>query len=471
MEKSNKIKNLSQNAILFTISGFGTRIVSFFLVPFYTYVLSTGEYGKVDLVTTTVQLLIPILTINIQDAVLRFSLDEQYQKEDVISVGFQIVCLSTVVLSVGLFVLKFFGIITLEANYILFLYVSFIVGAINNNLSMYIKAKNQVRVLAVWGIINTIITCICNLLLLLVLKMGVNGYMIAYVSGTIVADIGMFLSGNVLCDLKKSRNTFKITCIMLLYSAPLIANSLGWWINNASDRYILTYFCGAAINGVYAVSYKIPSILSALQSVFYNAWSISSITEFDAEDTDGFIGDTYTLYSSLSFLACSLIMLLNIYIARLLYSKDFFLAWRYVPLLLIGTAFNGLGLFDGCIYTAVKRTKDISITTIISALINTLLNFLLIPIIGAYGAAFATMVGYFAIWVTRTVGLKKIIRMKVDWKCQIAMIATILIQCVVASISGNVFYQIPFVLLLCMFQRKILFRLLDKFVALSGLKR
>ena len=139
--------------------------------------------------------------------------------------------------------------------------------------------------------------------------------------------------------------------------------------------------------------------------------------------------------------------------------------------MLIGTAFNGLGLFDGCIYTAVKRTKDISITTIISALINTLLNFLLIPIVGAYGAAFATMVGYFAIWVTRTVGLKKIIRMKVDWKCQIAMIATILIQCVVASISGNVFYQIPFVLLLCMFQRKILFRLLDKFVALSGLKR
>lgn len=471
MGKNNKIKKLSQNTLLFTISGFGTRIVSFFLVPFYTYVLSTDEYGKVDLVTTTVQLLIPILTINIQDAVLRFSLDEKYQKEDVVAVGFQTICLSTIVISFGLFVLKFFGIITLEVNYILFLYVSFIVGAINNNLSMYIKAKNQVRVLAVWGITNTIITCICNLFLLLVLKIGVNGYMIAYVSGTFVADIGMFLSGNVLCDLKKSQNTSKIICTMLFYSAPLIANSLGWWINNASDRYILTYFCGAAINGVYAVSYKIPSILSALQSIFYNAWSVSSITEFDADDTDGFIGDTYTVYSSLSFLVCSLIMLLNIYIARLLYSKDFFMAWRYVPLLLIGTVFNGLGLFNGCIYTAVKRTKYISITTIISALINTLLNFLLIPIVGAYGAAFATMVGYSAIWLTRIIGLKKIIRMKVDWKCQIGMIVTILIQCVVASISGNAFYQIPFVLVLCIFQHKILFKLSDKLVSLLGLKR
>lgn len=81
MEKSNKIKNLSQNALLFTISGFGTRIISFFLVPLYTYVLSTDEFGSVDLVTTTAQLLIPVLTINIQDAVLRFSLDKTIKRK------------------------------------------------------------------------------------------------------------------------------------------------------------------------------------------------------------------------------------------------------------------------------------------------------------------------------------------------------------------------------------------------------
>lgn len=471
MKKNSKIKNLSQNALLFTISSFGTRIVSFFLVPFYTYILSTSEYGAVDLVTTTVQLLIPILTVNIQDAVLRFSLDEQYRQEDVIVVGFRTIGLSTILLTIGLFILRLLGILTLEPNYILFLYVSFIVGAINNNLSMYIKAKNQVRVLAVWGIINTLITCIFNLLLLLVLKLGVNGYMLAYVSGTIVADIGMLLSGKVLEDLRRSRNNPTIAHEMLIYSAPLIANSLGWWINNASDHYILTYFCGASINGVYAVAYKIPSILSALQAIFYNAWSISSITEFDEDDTDGFIGDTYTAYSSLSFLMCSLIMLLNVFIARLLYSKDFFHAWKYVPLLLVGTVFNGLGLFNGCIFTAAKRTKDISVTTIISALINTLLNFWLIPSVGAYGAAFATMIGYLTICFTRIVGLKKIIRMNVDWKCQLSMLATILIQCFVASISGNIFYQLPFVLILCIFQRKILLKLFNKFIFLLKLKR
>lgn len=464
--KSNKIKSLSQNALLFTISSFGTRIISFFLIPFYTFVLLPDEFGSVDLVNTTVQLLIPILTINIQDAVLRFSLDKKYKPEDAICVGFRVVGISTVFLSIALFFLKRSGILTLELNYTIFLYVSFVTGAINNNLSMYMKAKNQVKILAVWGIMNTIITGCFSVLLLVVLTLGINGYMIACVSGTIVANIGMFLAGDVLNDLKNSKNVKTIVREMILYSTPLIANSLGWWINNASDRYILTYFCGAAINGIYAVSYKIPSILSALQSVFYNAWSISSITEFDEKDTDGFIGDTYTAYSCLSFLTCSIIMLFNIVIAQILYSKDFFVAWKYVPFLLVGTVFNGLGLFNGCIYTAAKRTKDISVTTVVSAAINTVLNLILIPLVGAYGAAFATMIGYFVIWLMRTIGLKKIVKMNVNWKKQLLMIILLLIQSVVASASGSFFYQIPFALLLGVIQREILSKIFWKLITI-----
>lgn len=60
----------------------------------------------------------------------------------------------------------------------------------------------------------------------------------------------------------------------------------------------MTFFCGTAINGIYAVSYKIPTILSTIQTIFYNAWSISAITEFDKDDRDGFIGNIYTIYST-----------------------------------------------------------------------------------------------------------------------------------------------------------------------------
>lgn len=145
---------------------------------------------------------------------------------------------------------------------------------------------------------------------------------------------------------------------MILYSFPLVTNSIAWWLNNASDRYILTFFCGTSINGIYAVSYKIPTILSTFQSVFYNAWSISAITEFDKEDRDGFIGNIYTMYSAISIIGCSILLIFNIFIAKILYSK-LFEAWHYVPPLLIGTVFNGLALFEGCIFTAVKNKRGI----------------------------------------------------------------------------------------------------------------
>ena len=90
MSKAKKYSDLSKNALLFTVSSFGTRVISFLFVPLYTYVLSTKDYGNIDIITTTVQLLIPILTLNIQDAILRFSLDKEYHAEDVIGGQFQI---------------------------------------------------------------------------------------------------------------------------------------------------------------------------------------------------------------------------------------------------------------------------------------------------------------------------------------------------------------------------------------------
>lgn len=191
---------------------------------------------------------------------------------------------------------------------------------------------------------------------------------------------------------------------------------------------ILSLFCGAAINGIYSVAYKIPTILSTLQTIFYNAWSVSAITEFDKDDKDSFIGNIYSLYMCVSTIGCSAILIFNKFFASLLYAKDFFEAWAYVPFLLLGVVFNGIALFEGCLFTAVKKTKDVSQTTIVGAIVNTIANFALIPLYGAIGAAFATMIGYFTVWLVRTISLQKIVRMKVNWIKQGICIAVLIVQ-------------------------------------------
>lgn len=457
MKERSKYKDLSKNTLLFTISSFGTKIISFLLVPLYTYVLTTGDYGTADLMTTTVQLLIPILTLNVQDGVLRFCLDENYNPKKVIGAGIKVIVVGSVILGVLLWLLGISGCLDIANKYFLFLYFSFIFGSLSNCFSMYLKAKNRVKIITISGLTNTLLTCLLNIFLLLFAKIGVDGYLIANVSGTMIAVCIMFFWGGIYKEASYRENGYVLKSI-IPYSIPLVANSLAWWINNVSDRYILTFFCGAAVNGIYAVAYKIPTILSTIQSVFYNAWSISAITEFDEDDRDGFMGNIYSVYSCISVVVCSFLLLLNMFISKILYSNEFFAAWKYVPPLLTGTVFNGIALFEGCIFTVVKRTKDVSKTTIIGAVVNTLLNVLLIPIIGALGASVATMIGYVTIWVIRTKQVRGIVKLKVDWKTQTVSFLILVVQTMLAVLISVFYLQIPFVCIQLLLQRKYIFK-------------
>ena len=452
MGMSKKYKDLSKNTLLFTISSFGAKLISFLLVPLYTYVLSTNDYGNVDVIATTVQLLIPVLTLNIQDSVLRFSLDEDYDEDEVLGAGLKVIAISGVVLGLALAVVHFCGLFNLDAQYYYYLFLSYFFGVVFNCFSMYLKAKNRVPILVICGLVNTFLTCALNLVLLLVVRFGITGFLISNVAGTVVAVLIAFFAGGIWKEVKYS-NTRSLVRKMIPYSAPLVINSVAWWLNNASDRYILTFFCGAAVNGIYAVAYKIPTVLATVQSVFYNAWSISAITEFDKDDTDGFIGNIYSLYSAASYVVCSFLLLGNIIIAKLLYKGEFFAAWQYVPPLLVGTVFNGMALFEGCIFTAVKRTKDVSKTTIAGAIVNTILNFLLIPFVGALGAAYATMIGYVSIWAVRTAKLRDIVNMKVDWPCHFITMGLIVVQASLALFRGFYWTQLPIVALILFLQR------------------
>ena len=71
---------------------------------------------------------------------------------------------------------------------------------------------------------------------------------------------------------------------MLVYCIPMIPNSIMWWITDASDKYMIAFFVGVSSNGIYALAKKIPSVLSMLHSVFFQAWQLSAVEESEAKD-------------------------------------------------------------------------------------------------------------------------------------------------------------------------------------------
>ena len=458
-----KYNSLVKNIGIFTIGSFGSKVITFLMVPLYTAVLNTEDYGTVDLISSTAQLLMPILILSIQDATLRFSMDPQYNKNDVISTTINIIIKGSIFLVVGCLIVKMTNILSLDSMYYLFLIFSFILGSLNNCFNLYLKAKNIASIIAISGILTTLITCICNILLLVVFKIGVNGYMISTILGLFISVIYQFIFGHIYSDFHIKRYK-DLTKPMVKYSLPLISNSIAWWVNYTSDRYILTFMRGVAVNGIYSVSYKIPTILTTFQSIFFNAWSISAIAEFDKNDNDGFIGNNYTLYSFVSIAACSFLLMINIPLASILYSGEYFIAWQSVPFLLVGTVFNGIAQFEGCLFAAIKKTKTVSFTTVSGAVVNTVCNFIFIYFFGALGAAFSTMLGYCVTWVLRTIFLRSFIEMKIEWDKHRIAICCIIIQSLLATLNIFLPVQILIFILILLLHKEYIIKIIKLIV-------
>ena len=105
----NRYKYLIKNIGLLTLSSFATKLLSFFLVPLYTNILTTTEYGTYDIFHTTISVLIPILTLNVQESVMRFALDKKYNREAIVTIAMRYMMISCGIIITGLFVNSFFG--------------------------------------------------------------------------------------------------------------------------------------------------------------------------------------------------------------------------------------------------------------------------------------------------------------------------------------------------------------------------
>jgi O-antigen/teichoic acid export membrane protein len=426
-----KYSYLSKNVLLFSLSGFVPKILSFILIPIYTGYLTTAEYGISDLIITTASLLVPIFTIDIQDAVMRFTLDKNYKNNDVFSIAIKILLLGTSLVIIGTLIVSILKIPGLNNTYLLFLVIMYFTTACNNIFSLFCRGIDKVQVIVISSILNSIITLSANILFLVVFKWELVGFLVANSLGAIASLVYIFFSAELFQYIKFKTPKY-IRKEMLVFSFPLVFSVAAWWVNSASDRYILSWMAGIGVSGIYAVAYKIPNLLSVFQNVFSQAWSISAIKEFDRNDTDGFIGNMYTMMNFAMVALCSMIMIVNIPMAKILYSNAFFEAWKYVPPLLVSVVFNAMSLFLGSIFTAVKDTKTLSISTIVGAIVNTICNFVLIFYFGAYGASISTLIGYAVTLVMRNLILHKHIHMKTNKKRNIISYIILLMQMIIA---------------------------------------
>lgn len=427
----NRYKYLFKNIGLLTLSNFTTKFLSFFLVPLYTNLLTTTQYGTYDLFNTTIGVLLPILTLNIQEGVMRFALDKNFNRKAIVTVSVKYLLIANLLIILGLFLNSFFNISPVINEYGIFLFLMFFVQSLSGVLTCYIRGIDRIADLSVSSIFSSLITIILNILFLLAFRWGLSGYFLANIIGPLVQCFYLVIRADIIQNIKFRDNYEEENDKMLRYSKPLIANSIAWWVNNASDRYVVIFFCGLAQNGIYSVASKIPSILNIFQSIFNQAWTLSAVQDFDREDKNGFFTNSYNIYNFGMVMIASGLIFIDKILAKFLYAKEFYIAWEYVPFLLISIVFGALSGYIGGIFSAVRNSKIFAVSTIIGAAINIAMNIALVPFIGAMGAAIATAVSYFVVWAVRMKHVKKYIRLRIKLKRDILSYFILVIQAIV----------------------------------------
>lgn len=414
MKERKKIRYLFKNIALLSISQFSTKLLSFLLVPMYTSILTTEQYGTYGLYTTTVNLLLPIVTLDISEAALRFALDKGKRETDVFSLSLFYMLIGNGIVALLSITNHVFGIIKVLDSYWYYLIIIFALSSLLNLLSYFVRGIECVKSLAISGVIGTIICLLLNILFLVKFKWGIEGYFWANILGWTVQIIYLSVDCKIWKFIHFKFNKKELRKEMLDYSIPLIGTRVAWWITDASDRYVVTWISGIAANGIYSVAYKIPSILNTIQTIFNQSWAISAVKEYDDEDGSDFFSEMYSMYAMLMIVFCSLILICNKVLAGLLYAREFYFAWKYVPFLLVSVVMGGMSGYLEGIFSAVKASKICFLSTMIGAGFNIILNVVLVIPYGPIGAAFATFVSSVIILIIRIIAIRKYIKLKMN---------------------------------------------------------
>lgn len=413
MSQSEKYTRLIKDTFVFALGNLGSKLILFFLVPLYTNYLTTEEYGTADLVFTISQFLVPIFSVVIFDAVIRFGLSKDEKAEEVLLDGLIVWAVGTIGIII---VTPLFGFYKAVSDWKWYLCLYSSVSILYPVLMNYLKAIDRNKTYALISVLQTAILAALNIILLVVFRIGVKGYLLSNILALLVSSILVILIARIPAKLSKVKINKPLLRQMVVYSAPLILNNISWWVIHSSDKIMIEWMIGASALGIYTVATKIPSLINVIITIFSQAWGLSAVREFESTNDEKYYSDVLSHYSFLIFSACLVIVAITKPFMNIYVSNSFSDAWHYVPILLVSAVYSAIASYYGSFYSALKRSINNMLTTLIGGIINIMVNYVFIRITGIWGAAIGTAVAYIVIALLRMIDVGKMIAIRVNWK-------------------------------------------------------
>ncbi len=378
---------------IYAIGNLGSKLITFLLVPLYTYFITPDDFGYFDIVLNLTFLAMGFITFQLRDGAFRFLLDNEddYTRKSVVSFSYKLLSQSTLLVLLCGIVLSFFYEIR-DWGWI----IAFVIILSLYEVEIQIVrglGKNKTFVFA--GIITAFQIGIYSLIFVAGMRMGIAGIFCSNILARLVTMLVVEFRTRVFRDYFVCNFSDKeLNRSLLKYSLPLLPNAICWWLLGSSSRLFIEHFLGLEANGLFAVAMKFSTILETFAMIVYQAWQETAIKQYEAADRSKFFSQIFNTYSViLTVLALVFVFALKLNYFWLVDSR-YLESLQYLYPLFISVICFALASFYDLGYQCSKRTVRNLPGVIMTTVLNLGMNYLFIRYWGIWGIALSSILSY-----------------------------------------------------------------------------
>ena len=403
-ERSSKfLKDLG----IYAIGNLGSKIITFAMVPLYTFfVKNTGDFGYYDLCLTVIFLIMPLATLQLRDGAFRFLLETQDQRErsKIITFIYRTLLTSVMVSLVATILLAMFT----SIGYLWYCLLLLLAMSFFEVITQVARGLGNNKDFVAAGIISSMGIGVFSIVLVAFAGLGIKGIFLANILARLVAIIFLELKLHIFATyFKCNMGLGQVGRDILKYSLPLLPGSLCWWLTGSSDRWFINHFVGIDANGIYAVAFRFNGIILTLSTIFYQAWQETAILQYNSQDRDKFFSKMFNTYIGvLAILLTAYTFTLKLFYPVIV-DANYQESVNYLYPMGISAVIFALSAFFDMGYQCAKDTPRTLPAIFLAAVVNLVCNLVLVKYIGVYGAIITSIITYLVLFIYRLHDMKR----------------------------------------------------------------
>ena len=395
----NKLKLFIENFLVYGLGGIISKLVPLIMVPIITRLMPNTDYfGISDLSNTVVSFTSALAVMGMYDAMYRmfFEKEDMNYKKSVCSTALIFTFITSTIIFILMLLLKdyiaqyFFG----NKKYDFVVYLSAmatLVGATNNIIAAPTRMQNKRKVYLIANTVSPLLSYSISIPLLLA-----GHYIIALPLSAVISGLVMEVSFGVMNHswFNSKRFDKKLLKQMLMIGLPLVPNFLIYWLFNSCDKVMITNLIGIGAAGIYSVGSKLGHASQLIYTAFAGGWqffAFSTMKDDNQVESNSLI---FEYLGIIAYVASVFVFAWSYLIFKILFTEQYLSGYISAPYLFLAPLLQMLFQVEANQFLVAKKTWPNMLILATGAILNVIINYALIPILGIEGAAIATLIGY-----------------------------------------------------------------------------